>query len=819
MAKRGIIFLFILVLLFSLSLNSIHATKPGTCSNPSGGNYCNDKSNSECYCDAACGAYGDCCQDYEEICSKPNPTVSKTSPLPIPPALTGAGNLVCGQLRLDYIDNSINEDGFRIWRKAGSSSAPYNSNNGWTDISGSTQGAWPGTGTQRPYVDPTYNGPAGANPPTGKTTYYYVIEVYNSAGSSYTKEVNGTNVPCETSADDLIKDEIWKRYSGNPILVKSKIPSWDDLVVYAPKILKNSDGSPYVDSQGNYYLFYTASGTLLGRDYDQTGLALSKNLFNWTRYGSNPVLPLGPVGSVDYGDADAETVLKDGNIFHMWYGGNSNRGGTDDNTINYATSTDGKNWSKYGSNPILKQGSGDDNFDLYSPIVIKDGSVWKMWYTGHNSNEKFAVMYATAPQPQGPWTKYSNKFVFNPTDYTWPMEVWKEKGKYYMTYGIYSSEHHFDQIYLASSEDGIGWTKKGAVFTAAGGDGWDGWQVRGPNQIKAGNVWYTFYDGSDPETYSIGVATSSARVSSVFLPILCGNNICEEGENDYCPSCPGPLACPAVCKIGTCQQDCTKNLEIISPNGGENWFIGDSNVIKWNIPQSLIKDNVNYGLIVILTEGPIAGKIWVTKFNKKFPVDNELQIKLKMVTKPTGEKIDVVPGQYKVEIGLFDVGGINCPLCKGGIMDLKESDGITLIATDRSDTPFTVIQQICIDSDGGKDYYLKGHTIYNNEYKTDDICYGNYLHESYCKDNSSSQEIYLCPNGCKDGACIAETVKQITKQDVINWVDQNCYDQTISVSTVQNTVSASQSGTKSAAITGNAIKDKIFSNTKEYWRS
>src|SRR3989344_4902836 len=196
MAKRDIIFLFVLILLFSLSLNSIYATKPGTCSNPSGGNYCNDKSNSECYCDAACGAYGDCCQDYGEICSKPNPTISKISPMPIPPALTGAGNLVCGQLRLDYIDNSNNEDGFRVWRKAGSSSAPYNSNNGWTDISGSTQGAWPGTGTQRPYVDPTYNGPAGANPPTGKTTYYYVIEAYNSAGSSYTKEVSGTNVPC-----------------------------------------------------------------------------------------------------------------------------------------------------------------------------------------------------------------------------------------------------------------------------------------------------------------------------------------------------------------------------------------------------------------------------------------------------------------------------------------------------------------------------------------------------------------------------------------------------------------------------------------------
>ena len=135
---------------------------------------------------------------------------------------------------------------------------------------------------------------------------------------------------------------------------------------------------------------------------------------------------------------------------------------------------------------------------------------------------------------------------------------------------------------------------------------------------------------------------------------------------------------------------------------------------------------------------------------------------------------------------------------------------------------------------------MKGTTISKSELIHNDVCIlknsddsGYYVkncsgskcdvEENYCGSSSffgddAFIKYYNCPNGCKDGACIAETGKQITKQDVINWIDQNCYDQTISVSEVQNKVSASQSGTKSAAITGNAIKDKIFSITKEYWR-
>ncbi|MBU0472214.1 MAG: hypothetical protein KKF65_06300 [Nanoarchaeota archaeon] len=75
----------------------------------------------------------------------------------------------------------------------------------------------------------------------------------------------------------------------------------------------------------------------------------------------------------------------------------------------------------------------------------------------------------------------------------------------------------------------------------------------------------------------------------------------------------------------------------------------------------------------------------------------------------------------------------------------------------------------CTDSDGGIQYYTYGECTQcnTNDYSgaclgTSDNCVENSvqeLRECYCQDNHIKTTTYECPNGCEDGACIKEPLK------------------------------------------------------------
>lgn len=120
----------------------------------------------------------------------------------------------------------------------------------------------------------------------------------------------------------------WQRRPA-PIFRTGAPGSWDDLVVYAPRMLRRTDGNPYVDESGRYYMFYTASGTLDGLNRDATGLARSRTLFEWERALDRPIVERGPFGSYDQGDTSAVTILEEDGTFHLWFEGNARLAGGD----------------------------------------------------------------------------------------------------------------------------------------------------------------------------------------------------------------------------------------------------------------------------------------------------------------------------------------------------------------------------------------------------------------------------------------------------------------------------------------------------------
>jgi gluconolactonase len=186
----------------------------------------------------------------------------------------------------------------------------------------------------------------------------------------------------------------------------------------------------------------------------------------WTKYESNPVMVGGPEGSWDEGGISGVDVLFDGETYKMWYcGQDSSAWGR----IGYATSTDGITWTKHENNPVLDlEEISDWNCDaVSSPVVIFDGTMYKMWYAGQNSSGS-QIGYATSPDGIN-WTKYNNNPVlkagggwFWTGSYISPDAVIFNGSIYKMWYSRRSGlSEGGNGIGLAESADGFSWDENG----------------------------------------------------------------------------------------------------------------------------------------------------------------------------------------------------------------------------------------------------------------------------------------------------------------------------------------------------------------------
>ena len=61
--------------------------------------------------------------------------------------------------------------------------------------------------------------------------------------------------------------------------------------------------------------------------------------------------------------------------------------------IIYCDSTDGKNWDNFRLAVDMNSVGAYDTAGASSAVVIKDGSVFKMWYTGRDGSDKFRTIF------------------------------------------------------------------------------------------------------------------------------------------------------------------------------------------------------------------------------------------------------------------------------------------------------------------------------------------------------------------------------------------------------------------------------------------
>jgi predicted GH43/DUF377 family glycosyl hydrolase len=303
----------------------------------------------------------------------------------------------------------------------------------------------------------------------------------------------------------------WTKYSGNPVL-STNPGKFDSSGIRGNSVL-------YEDGVfKKWYAGYDGSN-------NRIGYAISYDGKSWIRQNSgNPVLSLGSSGSWDDWLVTDPAVIKDGSSYKMYYAGNDGANAK----IGYATSTDGISWTRYANNPVLSfDGGGFDSNHVYCPGVIKDGSKYRMWFTGNNGAGLNGdnIGYATSDDGKA-WTIQNGdnavlargaNGAFDDSGTMCPA-VARVGGQFLMYYSGYDGADH--PIGAAVSTDGIAWTKlnNGVQVIDHGGAGaFDISHLLEHSFVMFDNRYYLWYSGgSTTSNGRIGLAIANELEPSGF---------------------------------------------------------------------------------------------------------------------------------------------------------------------------------------------------------------------------------------------------------------------------------------------------------------
>ena len=238
------------------------------------------------------------------------------------------------------------------------------------------------------------------------------------------------------------------------------------------------------------------------------GYATSSDGISWTRFAGNPVLTANATGwDQTLGDP---VVVHDGNVYGMWYTGN----GPLAIQIGYATSPDGTTWTRYGSAPVFRGLQSWDSAATSTPAVVKVGLEWVLYFSGHSGDLVYKVGRATSPDGIN-WTEDPLNPLMVP-DASWessrvhPGAVVAGPAGFEMFYT--GNGLDYDQVGRAMSPDGRVWTKDPAnpVFSPGSSGAWDGAGVARPKIVAAAGARRMYYGGAGgPSNWRIGFAVYS----------------------------------------------------------------------------------------------------------------------------------------------------------------------------------------------------------------------------------------------------------------------------------------------------------------------
>ncbi len=220
--------------------------------------------------------------------------------------------------------------------------------------------------------------------------------------------------------------------------------------------------------------------------------AESQDGINWQNKSNQPVFENDLPGTWDDYTVGPGAIVKDaqGN-YMLYYNGWSNQYGQWQ--IGLATSIDGVNWERY-NNPVLHADSSSE-FKIGVVSVLKFNSIYYMYYNASpiNNYNSWRINLATSTDGLH-WTKYSSNPILSPT------LQWEGIGVLYPS--IIYDNNQFIMIYsssdrtkfgIAYSQDGKIWTKNSNYIFSNYMTNKSYEQINYPFFMKVGNIYRLYY--------------------------------------------------------------------------------------------------------------------------------------------------------------------------------------------------------------------------------------------------------------------------------------------------------------------------------------
>jgi predicted GH43/DUF377 family glycosyl hydrolase len=227
---------------------------------------------------------------------------------------------------------------------------------------------------------------------------------------------------------DLTQPTRVLRMSEIPVVGPGRIGTFDDSGISIGCLVRVGDAR-YL-----YYLGWNLGVTVPWRN--SIGLAVSRGrgapFEKWTEA---PVMDRGPADplSISY-----PWVLREGNLWRMWYGSNLDWGPEPSDMeylIKYAESDDGIHWRRDGRVAIALASPGE--YAIAKPCVVREGGRYRMWYSYRG--EAYRIGYAESPDGLT-WERLDHLAGIEPSPSGWDSEaieypnVVEHGGQKYMLY-------------------------------------------------------------------------------------------------------------------------------------------------------------------------------------------------------------------------------------------------------------------------------------------------------------------------------------------------------------------------------------------------